>query len=112
MDTKILRRVLDAFLQSKPDLALGQGHALDMALDKVAMTHRQLLSSATCVEVITQCGNDERLELGCGNTVERSECPRFILQHGLGDVIAVARAALVGMGRAHAVAALIKDAAA
>jgi site-specific DNA recombinase len=33
------------------------------------------------------------------------------LQHGLGDVIAVAGTALVGVGWAHAVAALIKDAA-
>ena len=33
------------------------------------------------------------------------------LQHGLGDVIAVAGAALVGVGWAHAVAAIVKQAA-
>src|SRR5262249_30082396 len=60
----------------------------------------------------TRGGNDKRLKLRCGNTVDRSECPRFVLQHGLGDVIAVACASLVRVRWAHAVAALIKDAAA
>src|SRR6266705_693242 len=66
---------------------------------------------APLVVVFTQRCQDERLELGCGNTADRSGRMRFFLQHGLGDVIAVARAALICVGRAHAVAALIKKAA-
>src|SRR5258708_28575137 len=77
----------------------GQGHALDMALDKVAITIGQRRAGAACVEVIAQRGNDERLEVGGGNAADRSGRPRFLLQHGLGDVIAVARAALICMSK-------------
>src|SRR5260370_4300658 len=89
----------------------GQRNSLDMALDKVAITIGQWRAGAAGGEVIAQRRNDERLELGGGNAADRSGRVRFLLPHGLGDVITVARAALVGMGRAHAAAALIKDAA-
>src|SRR5262249_40593530 len=54
--------------------------------------------------------HDERLDLGGGNAADQSGRRGLILQHGLGDVIAVAGAALVGVGWAHAVAAIVKKA--
>ena len=109
MGIKLLR-LLNDLPQAKLDLVCGQCHALKMAFDKVAIIAGQLLAGAAGGEVFTQRCQDERLELGCGNTADRSRRVRFFLQHGLGDVIAVARAALVGVGWAHAVAAMVEKA--
>src|SRR5262249_49391005 len=49
-------------------------------------------------------------DLGGGNAADQSGRLRLLLQHSLGDVIAVAGAALVGVGWAHAVAASVKKA--
>src|SRR5436853_163362 len=54
--------------------------------------------------------NDERLNLGGGYAADQSGRRGLSLQHGLGDVIAVAGAALVGVSWAHAVAAMVKQA--
>ncbi len=110
MGIKLLR-LLNDVPEPKLDMVRAQGHALKMAFDKVAIIAGQLLAGAAGGEVFTQRCQDERLELGCGNTADRSGRVRFFLQHGLGDVIAVARAVLICVGRAHAVAALIKKAA-
>jgi Putative transposase len=85
--------------QSKLDLVRGQGDALDKALDKIAITVGGLPAGAVGSEVVAERGHDERLKLSI--TVGR----------GLRDAIAIAQAALVCVGRAHAVAARIKDAA-
>jgi hypothetical protein len=87
--------------QSKLDLVRGQGDALDKALDKIAITVGELPAGAVGSEVVAERGHDERLKLSSGNMVGR----------GLRDAIAIAQAALVCVGRAHTVAARIKDAA-
>src|SRR5260221_9271969 len=89
----------------------GQRNSLDMALDKVAITIGQWRAGAAGGEGIAQRRNDERLELGGGNAADRSGRVRVLLQHGLGELITVARAALFGIGPAHAAAAVIKDSA-
>src|SRR5215208_6759070 len=83
-----------------------------MALEEVTIIVGQPLPGAAGVEVVAQRRNDERLNLGGGNAADQSGRPALSLQHGLGDVIAVAGAALVGVGRAHAVAANVKKASA
>src|SRR5215208_6672961 len=83
-----------------------------MALEEVTIIVGQPLPGAAGVEVVAQSRNDERLNLGGGNAADQSGRPALSLQHGLGDVIAVAGAALVGVGRAHAVAANVKKASA
>src|SRR5438874_12724864 len=99
MGIKLLR-LLNDLPQAKLDLVCGQRHALEMAFDKVAIIAGQRLAGGTCVEVIAELGKDERLELDCGNTADRSRRLGFFQQQGLRDVIAVARAALVEIGRA------------
>src|SRR5215470_1064446 len=54
--------------------------------------------------------HDKRLSLGGGYAADQSGRRGLSLQHGLGDVIAVAGAALVGVRWAHAVAAIVKQA--
>src|SRR6516164_3476553 len=54
--------------------------------------------------------HDKRLSLGGGYAADQSGRRGLSLQHGLGDVIAVAGAALVGVRWAHAVAASVKQA--
>jgi hypothetical protein len=103
-------RCLDALAQPKLDMVRGQCHKLDMALDKVAITVGQLLAGTARVKVVAERRNDERLDLGCGNAADQSGRLGLLLQHGLGDVITVAGAALVRMGWAHAVAAIVKQA--
>ena len=76
-----------------------------MALEELEIIVGQLLPGAAGVEVVAQRRNDERLNLGGGNAADQSGRLGLSLQHGLGDVIAVAGAALVGMAWAHAVAA-------
>src|SRR5262249_32075106 len=61
-------------------------------------------------QMAAQRRHDERLDLGGGNAADQSGRLRLLLQHSLGDVIAVAGAALVGVGWAHAVAAIVKKA--
>src|SRR5262249_26791530 len=88
----------------------GQCHTLEMALEEAAIIVGQLLPGAARAQMAAQRRNDERLDLGGGNAADRSGRRRLILQHGLGDVITVAGAALVGVGWAHAVAAMVKKA--
>src|SRR5262249_48866284 len=97
--------------QSKLDLLLRQGNALNMALNKVPITVRELLARAAGAEMIAQCGQHQRLKLSRGNTAERCGRPRFLLQHGLGDVVAIACAPRVGVRRPHAAPPAIKAAA-
>src|SRR5215813_12954822 len=88
----------------------GQCHTLEMALEEVAIIVGQLLPAAARAKMAAQRRHDERLDLGGGNAADQSGRRGLILQHGLGDVIAVAGAALVGVGWAHAVAAIVKKA--
>src|SRR6516225_5816375 len=87
----------------------GQCHTLEMTLDEVAIIVGQPLPAATRVEMAAQCRHDERLSLGGGYAADQSG-RGLSLQHRLGDVIAVAGAALVGVSWAHAVAAIVKQA--
>src|SRR5260370_33145248 len=88
----------------------GQYHTLEMTLDDVAIIVGQPLPAATRVEMAAQCCDDERLDLGGGYAADQSGRRGLILQHGLGDVIAVSGAALIGVGWAHSVAAIVKQA--
>src|SRR5260370_42521439 len=88
----------------------GQCHTLEMALEEVAIIVGQPFPAAARVEMAAQRRNDERLDLGGGNAADQSGRRGLSLQHGLGDVIAVAGAALVGVSWAHAVAAVVKQA--
>src|SRR5262245_46202871 len=88
----------------------GQCHTLEMTLDEVAIIVGQPLPAATRVEMAAQCCHDERLSLGGGYAADQSGRRGLSLQHRLGDVIAVADAALVGVSWAHAVAAIVKQA--
>ena len=72
----------------------GAAHALDMALEKVAITVGQLLAGIACAEVIAERVRDERLKLGRGNTADRYWHPRIVL-HGLRCIIPIAHASLV-----------------
>jgi hypothetical protein len=89
------------------DVFAGGRDPLDMALDQLSITIHGL--GAVRLQVVAQHQNDERLDLGGWHASDGSSC-RLSLQHGLGDVIAVARAILIGMARAHAVAAVVKQA--
>src|SRR5262245_2192140 len=103
-------RGLDDLAQPKLEMVRGQCHTLEMTLEEVAIIVGQLLPGAARAQMAAQCRHDERLDLGGGNAADQSRRRRLILQHSLGDVIAVAGAALVGVGWAHAVAAIIKQA--
>jgi hypothetical protein len=76
----------------------------------VAIIVGQLMAGTARVKVVAERCNDERLDLGCGNAADQSGRRGLLLQYGLGDVIAVAGAALVRVGWAHAVAAIVKQA--
>ena len=102
--------VTPAAAQPKLEMVRGQCHALEMALEEVAIIVGQLLPGAARAQMAAQRRHDERLDLGGGNAADQSERRGLILQHGLGDVIAVAGAALVGMRWSHAIAAIIKKA--
>src|SRR2546427_6076769 len=88
----------------------GQCHTLEMALEEAAINAGQPLPAAARVEVVAQRRNDKRLNLGGGYAADQSGRRGLSLQHGRGDVIAVAGAALVGVSWAHAVAAMVKQA--
>src|SRR5436190_23785394 len=88
----------------------GSMYTLEMALEEVAIIVGHPLPAAARVEVVAQRRNDERLNLGGGYAADQSGGRGLSLQHGLGDVIAVAGAALVGVSWAHAVAAMVKQA--
>src|SRR6266704_3535589 len=90
--------------------SIGQCHTLEMALEEVAIIVGQPLPAAARVEVVAQRRNGKRLNLGGGYAADQSGRRGLSLQHGLGDVIAVAGAALVGVSWAHAVAAMVKQA--
>src|SRR6516162_7398988 len=87
----------------------GQCHTLEMTLEAVAIIVGQLLSGAARAQMAAQRRHDKRLSLGGGYAAEQSGRLGLILQHGLGDVIAVTGAALVGVGWAHAVATIVKQ---
>ena len=101
---------LEALPQSELEMVESQRHALEMALEEVTIIIGQLPGAAGA-EMVAQRRNDERLNLGGGNAADQSGRLGLSLQHDLGDVIAVAGAALVGMAWAHAVAANVKQAA-
>src|SRR2546429_6293959 len=86
----------------------GQCYTLEMTLEEAAVIVGQLLPGAARAKISAQCRHDERLDLSGGNAADQSGGRGLILQHSLGDVIAVAGAALVGVGWAHAVAAIFK----
>ena len=88
----------------------GQCHTLEMALEEVAIIVGQPLPGAARAQMPAQRRHDERLDLGGGYAADQSGRRGLSLQHGLGDVIAVAGAALVGVSWAHAVAAIVKKA--
>src|SRR5262249_42253259 len=83
-----------------------------MALEELTIIVGQLFPGAAGCKRVAQRRNNERLNLGSGNTADQSGRLPLSLQYGLGDVIAVAGAALVGVGWAHAVAAIIEKASA
>src|SRR5262245_11614105 len=83
-----------------------------MALEELTIIVGELLAGAAGSELVAQRRTNERLNLGSGNTADQSGRLPLSLQYGLGDVIAVAGAALVGVGWAHAVAANVKKASA
>src|SRR5215211_5672008 len=70
-----------------------------------------LRRAAARLQMIAERRNDERLDLGGRHAADRSGRLGLLLQHGLADVVAVAGTSLVGVARAHAVAALVKQAA-
>jgi hypothetical protein len=70
MGITLLWRFLHNLPQTKLDLALGQGHALEMAVDEVPIIIGQLLAGAACVEVIAKGAKNERLKLDCGNAAD------------------------------------------
>jgi hypothetical protein len=79
-----------------------------MALEELEILVGQLLLPGPVgVEVVAQRPNDEPLNLGGGKPADQSGRLGLSLQHG---IIAVARAAPVGMAWAHAVAANVKQA--
>src|SRR5262249_59468423 len=75
---KLVQRFLDDLPQTKLDLLLRQGNALNVALNKVPITVRELLARAAGAEMIAQCGQHQRLKLSRGNTAERCGRPRFL----------------------------------
>src|SRR2546430_17562609 len=88
-----------------------QRHTLEIPLKELAIIVGQLLRAAARIEVVAQCPNDQRLDLGRGNAADQSRWLGPSLQYGLGDVIAITDAALVGMGWAHAVGGMVENAA-
>ena len=102
---------LEELARPKLEMVRGQCHPLEIALEEVAIIVGQLLPGAVRAQMAAQRRHDERLDLGGGNAADQSGRRGLILQHGLGDVIAVTDATLVGMGWAHAVAAIVENAA-
>src|SRR5256885_12591268 len=88
----------------------GQCHTLEMALEEVAVIVGQPLPAAARVEVVAQRRNGKRLNLGGGYAADQSGGRGLSLQHGLGDVIAGAGAALIGVRWAHPVSPMVKQA--
>src|SRR6266446_7464078 len=110
-DSRVVRlRGLDELAQPKLEMVGGQCHTLEMALEEVAIIVGQLLPGAARAKMAAQRRHDQRLDLGGGNAADQSGRRGLILQQSLGDVIAVAGAALVGVGWAHAVATSVKKA--
>jgi len=66
VSAKLLRRLLDHVPHAKLNLVRGQGRALKVAFDKVAITAGRLLPGTAGVEVMAQRCQDQRLKLGCG----------------------------------------------
>src|SRR5262249_56251358 len=101
---------VDGVEERKGEMGRGQCPTLEMAREEVAIIVGQLLPGAARAQIAAQRRNDERLDLGGGNAADQSGRLGLILQHSLGDVIAVTGAALVGVGWAHAVATIVKKA--
>jgi hypothetical protein len=66
-----------------------------MALEEVAI----IVGHAARAQMAAQRRHDERLDLGGGNAADQSGWRRLILQHSLGDLIAVAEAAILSRTR-------------
>src|SRR5262249_42058998 len=103
-------RGLDDLAQPKLEMVRGQCHTLEMTIEEVAIIVGQLLPGAARAQRAAPRRHDKRLDLGGGNAADQSGRRGLSLQHGLGDVIAVAGAALVGVSWAHAVAVIVKKA--
>src|SRR5260370_593954 len=67
-----LLRWLGDLPEPKFDMVRGQGHAREMTVDDVAIIVGQRLGGAASGEVIAQCSKNKPLELGGGNTADRS----------------------------------------
>src|SRR5437763_950600 len=53
--------------QPKFEMVWSQRHTLEIALKELAIIVGQLLRAAAGIEVVAQCRNDQRLDLGRGN---------------------------------------------
>src|ERR1700694_3288142 len=62
-------------------------------------------------EMLANRPDDQRLDVGCRHAAHRSGALGGAMQKGGGQVVSVLEAALADMARAHAVAAVIEDAA-
>src|SRR5246127_1220240 len=62
-------------------------------------------------EMLANRPDDQRLDVGCRHAAHRSGALGGAMEKGAGQVVSVLAAALADMARAHAVAAVIKDAA-
>jgi hypothetical protein len=69
------------------DVLAGERDPLDMALDQFSITVRGWLwLGAARLQVVAQCDEDERLDLGRRHLADRAGALDFVLQERLGDV--------------------------
>src|SRR5215211_2116358 len=87
-------------------------HALDMAFDQITIINGvRVLCFTDCCQVLAKVLEHQLLDVG-GRHADDAACLRLsVLQDCVRYIIAVAQAALVGVRRAHAVAAVVEDAA-
>ena len=102
---------LDALPQPKLEMVRSQCHALEMALEEVTIIIGQLLPAPLALRWLRSAATTSASISAAGTRLTDPGRLGLSLQHDLGDVIAVAGAALVGMAWAHAVAANVKQAA-
>jgi hypothetical protein len=101
---------LDVLAQLQFDVLRGERHMLEMVFDQFSLIPDGLRVGAARLQVIAQRRHDERLDFSRRHAADQSGCLRVLLQHGLGDIVAIAGASFVGVARAHAVAAIIEEA--